>query len=418
MTKITPKIGELRLNPDTKVREIWIGEWVPDTIDMSGKIAEKNPPTPSPKVTKPKQDSDYKTGIEISRPAPEPQKRSYGKLIAIALVVAAIIGIVIAISSIPAPLGSEENPYLIYDGEDLQNIICGDDSVHYALANDIDLSEYPDWEPIFGQETFLLWTEEVYFEGTLDGRGHTITGLKCTDGYAGLFKCLEGTVKNLNIEDAYIVAETFAAGILAGWSYKSTVSDCKISGTVTGKSQGSIGGIIGDHMSESTIIRSSFTGTISGAGTDSGYHCSYTSIGGIVGDNSGVIRDSSFRGTISSSDGTAYYTGGIAGSVHFQGEIYDCSVSGSITGDGYVGGIAGWVDGGKVINCKSSGYVQAASLGHRKFATVAGIVAYLEGSKDYVGTVQGCSTTASISSRNTTESGQIVASIGDYGRVI
>ena len=424
---MTPKINDTRTNPETGIRERWNGQFW-ERID-DGSINEpskknKNPGTKplvkeDSKPVTPNVTQTRETRTQIPRTTDPEPKSGLGKIIAVILVIAAIVGIVVAISSIPAPLGSAENPYLIYDGEDLQNIICGDDSVHYALANDIDLSGYPDWEPISSTETFLLWREVVYFEGTLDGRGHTITGLKCTSRNGGLFSQIRGTVKNLNVEDADVVG----SGILAYFSYKATISDCNFSGTVTG-SDGSIGGIVGENGRESTIIRSSFTGTVSG--TDTGYN-SYTRIGGIAGKNGGIISDSVFKGTLCSSDGTAFYTGGIAGSVYYCGVIKDCSVSGSISGDYYVGGIAGWVDGGKVINCKSSGSVQVAYLGSNKFAVVSGVVALLEGSKDNIGTVQDCTSTAYVSAEwdniylpppFTGETGHIVARTGDYAKVI
>ena len=434
---MTPKINDTRTNPETGIRERWNGQFW-ERID-AGSINEpskknKNPGTKPPvkedsKPVTPNVTQTRETRTQIPRTI-DPEPSGLGKIIAVILVIAAIVGIVVAISSIPAPLGSAENPYLIYDGEDLQNIICGDDSVHYALANDIDLSGYDNWEPIYYPKKVIFGYKLYYFEGVLDGRGHTITGLKCTDDFnSGLFRELHGTVKNLNIKDAYIVAEGGSgAGIIAGSSYKPTISNCDISGTVTG-SAGDIGGIIG-YNNGGNIISSSFTGTVFGYSN---------AVGGITGGNSGgLISDSSFKGTVTSDvNGGGYVsdersTGGIAGWV--DGVVQDCHVSGSVTGNGHVGGIAGLVDGGKVINCKSSGSVMANILSDdyytppRLSALAGGIVGYLKGpNENYIGTVQGCTSSASVSaemirgshsSADRSETGQIVAEIGDYAKVI
>ena len=384
------QVGDTRTNPETGIRERWNGQFW-ERID-AGSINEpskknkttgtKPPVKQDVKPIQPKQQS-RETRTEIPRPRPEPPKPGYGKIIAV-IIVLAIVGIA-AFTFLPsflsastaAPLGSAEKPYLIKNGEDLKNIIFGDDTVHYALANDIDLSGYSNWEPIFVRETFLLWNDFYYFEGVLDGRGHTITGLKCTDDvYPGLFRELRGTVKNLNIKDAKIVAEdAYSSGVLAASCYAATISNCKISGSVTGVSQ-SMGGIVGANGHDSTITKSSFTGTVSGGSNK---------IGGIAGATSGLISDTSFKGTVSSSSGVGagYRTGGIAGYVSNNGAIQGCSVSGSINGDGYVGGVTGYVEGGKVTNCKSSGSVSAylvRQTGSKKYAIAAGIAAFVGGS--------------------------------------
>ena len=60
-------------------------------------------------------------------------------------------------------------------------------------------------------------------------------------------------------------------------------------------------------------------------------------IGGIVGVNSGTIKNCSFTGTVSGSE----EVGGIAGRNKVSGIIEGCSVSGIVYGDHYIGGIAG-----------------------------------------------------------------------------
>ncbi|MBQ7563478.1 MAG: hypothetical protein IJT16_05755 [Lachnospiraceae bacterium] len=75
-------------------------------------------------------------------------------------------------------------------------------------------------------------------------------------------------------------------------------------------------------------------------------------IGGIVGDNYGVIQNCSFAGTVKGKD----YIGGIAGFNEVGGSIIDCTSYGKITGVHYTGGICGENAGG-IANCTNSSNV-------------------------------------------------------------
>lgn len=60
-------------------------------------------------------------------------------------------------------------------------------------------------------------------------------------------------------------------------------------------------------------------------------------IGGIVGDNKGIISGCSFKGTVNGED----YVGGVAGINELSGIIIDSKTSGNISGTHFTGGIAG-----------------------------------------------------------------------------
>ena len=62
-----------------------------------------------------------------------------------------------------------------------------------------------------------------------------------------------------------------------------------------------------------------------------------TDIGGMVGVNSGMIKNCSFTGTVSGTE----RIGGIAGRNKVSGIIEGCTASGTVYGDHYIGGIAG-----------------------------------------------------------------------------
>ncbi len=127
--------------------------------------------------------------------------------------------------------GTEADPYIIKTAFELARVIGAggknlNQKCYFKLGNDIDLESYS-WLNAVGYSrvgsTDKLFTY-IPFEGTLDGDGHTITGLYATGANgneangankttpdnaklssAGLIPILNGgTVKNLHIRDSYI----------------------------------------------------------------------------------------------------------------------------------------------------------------------------------------------------------------------
>jgi len=86
-------------------------------------------------------------------------------------------------------------------------------------------------------------------------------------------------------------------------------------------------------------------GTVQPAGSAS-------EVGGFVGKNSGLIRNCSFRGTVSGKE----FIGGIAGHNTVSGTLEDCRVSGSIYGGHFVGGIAG-KNVGVIRSCENTALI-------------------------------------------------------------
>lgn len=83
-------------------------------------------------------------------------------------------------------------------------------------------------------------------------------------------------------------------------------------------------------------------------------------IGGIVGENNGIISNCSFTGLVCGKD----YVGGIAGINKINGHISDCSFEGRITGVHFSGGIAGY-NIGSIIRCTNNGKVNTAQTDSR-----------------------------------------------------
>lgn len=192
--------------------------------------------------------------------------------------------------------------------------ICG------LIVNDIEDNAFLTWnisiDPLTGKPSvhnsiFVNeWDMIPSFSGTLDGGGHTVSGIYVNTTYnrAGMFRVIEegGEVKNLTINDSYIYTSANTAGTLAGVNY-GKISDVKV--VVGGASSGYLaGGIVGENQGE--IRKAEFAAAAQGK----------SFAGGIAGLNSGVISYS-FSGK-DASVGSDDCAGGIAG--ESTGEINYC----------------------------------------------------------------------------------------------
>ena len=170
----------------------------------------------------------------------------------------------------------------------------------YLLANDIDLSVYPNWTPI---GRFDPPNDMLPFSGVFDGQGYSITGLKISGneearGLFGYTYC--SAIRNVVIRNPEIQGGDKVGALVGHQAYSSEgIENCAVIG---GKIQGSnrAGGLVG-YMEESPIQNCYST-------------CEVVAMdfyaGGIVGDHRVVasIRNCYATGNIS---GT--YSGGIVG---------------------------------------------------------------------------------------------------------
>ena len=170
----------------------------------------------------------------------------------------------------------------------------------YLLANDIDLSVYPNWTPI---GRFDPPDDMLPFSGVFDGQGYSITGLTISGnedarGLFGYTYC--SAIRNVVIRNPEIEGKD-QVGALVGYKAYSNqgIKNCAVIG---GKIQGRnhVGGLVG-YMEQSPIQNCYST-------------CEVVAMnfyaGGIVGDHRVVasIRNCYATGNIS---GT--YSGGIVG---------------------------------------------------------------------------------------------------------
>ena len=213
--------------------------------------------------------------------------------------------------------GTEENPYLISNVTELQNM-KNDIYAHYELKNDIDAFETRTWNGGKGFEPIVPDQSEgngvggsKFFGGTLEGNGYSINSLyiKSTEeeGASFLGLTMRCRIANVSLEDCNITGSDMVGGF-SGITFPEITffENCRVSGIISG--QMFIGGIAG-HSNGGNFIKCSANVTISG---------SY-SIGGIVGDID-------------------------------KGSIIDCYSTGSFTGTSEIGGILGHQEGSDIRN--------------------------------------------------------------------
>ena len=214
--------------------------------------------------------------------------------------------------------GTESDPYQISTAAQLKrfrDIVNGtggqtqNRGAYAVLTANIDLNNEP-WTPIGN------YTEgnQIYYEGTFDGGGHTISGLNVTGEfvYAGLFGTVkDGTIKSLTVAGkvSHSNSQCIVGGIV-GYASNAVIKNCSNHCSVTGRTTSIIGGIAGFNSS-GAIIDCYNVGTISGINYAE-------AIGGIVGSNSGTISNCYNVGTVSNDTSV----GEIAG--HNNGTVENC----------------------------------------------------------------------------------------------
>ena len=226
--------------------------------------------------------------------------------------------------------GTAEDPYLIKNEVDLAQfaMIVGGNSGYVLNPNacaeltaNIDLRV--SWQPIGTCDAHK--EEPITFTGTFDGNGHTISG-------------------NIdNMGDNY--QESTDVGLFACLGSGGTVKNLKFTGSVRGVGRATnIGGIVGENIG--IVTNCTFSGSVKGN----------DNVGGIVGQNDigGSVTDCTF----SSGDLSVSLSGNIGGVVgQNNSSVTGCTnnVGFSISGSGNnIGGVVG-NNSCTVENCSNSG---------------------------------------------------------------
>lgn len=251
--------------------------------------------------------------------------------------------------------GTESNPYQIANGEQLaklaQDVDSGNEYVgtYFVLTADIVLNDISNWEswdettvPVNTWKPIGNYNNE--FSGTLDGKGHSVSGIYINGNY----KCYalvgrltrHGTIKNIGTEKSFIKGYELTGGI-CGYN-EGRVSNCYNTSKIIGSI--SVGGVCGFSY---ITINCHNTGNVKGIETGNE---KFKFIGGVCGYNSTTITNCYNTGNV-----TGYIkVGGVCGGAKY--EMSNCYNTGCIIGNSDVAGISGSYNG-TLTNCFNTGSV-------------------------------------------------------------
>ncbi|WP_184802637.1 ZmpA/ZmpB/ZmpC family metallo-endopeptidase-related protein, partial [Nitrospirillum iridis] len=225
----------------------------------------------------------------------------------------------------------------------------------YALGRDIDASGTAAWNSGAG------FVPIDSFSGTLDGLGHTITGLtinRPTTVAVGLFGDTPTSngpkIRNLGLVDVNIAGFNRVGGLVGRANSGGSLTNVHVTGAITGYGD-FIGGLVG--LDDQQSISNSWTDvTIT---VPKGY--SGSGVGGLVGwQRSGSLTNVYALGTVYAPD--ASRVGGLVGTDGFIGfgqgaTITNAYATGNVTGNDAVGGLIGIAEGGSITKTYATGSV-------------------------------------------------------------
>lgn len=169
-----------------------------------------------------------------------------------------------------------------------------------------------------------------------------------------------GVIENVKNEGAISVTDSSQAktGGIVG-NNAGQVSKAENTGAVTGTWH--VGGILGysNNSKNTAVINSELhnSGTVTGIGA-------FSYVGGIVGQVfQGKFDDLSNGGTVTVNATNAGYAGGIFGENDAALEFEKFNNSGTIKGNGWIGGIIGYNNGGAIKNSYNTGVVAGTGAG-------------------------------------------------------
>lgn len=264
---------------------------------------------------------------------------------------------------------------IIKDANDLVTKITANHSGDYIIVSNINMASLG-----------TLTTSAIpYFEGNLDGGGHTISNYSSSDSLFGAI--IGGSIKDLRMDNANVtngsplvyyfngseisnvhttgsinngsgIVDSFQGGIM-----KNCSSSCQITNS-TGFSS-SQGGLVG-YAYNVTISDSFATGNITSI--------SNSDIGGLIGNAGNITVDNCYATGDINATGNSYEIGG------FIGYTYDSTITNSFaTGNissqnsDQMGGFAGYLNNTDVSDCYAKGTINSKSNN----ATLGGFAGYI-----------------------------------------
>ena len=248
------------------------------------------------------------------------------------------------------------NPIVIKTAEELDSIridLTGD----YVLGADIDLDIAP-------YNVGAGWTPISKFNGSFDGKGHTISGLKINKNQdrAGLFGDVGGKAKitNVNLKGVDITAGHNIGALVGHMGNGGLIENVTVTGKITGADV--VGGIAGylsnakiknSHANVTVYSKARAGGLVSSAGGDDSLIEGSTSagvvessgsmVGGLAAEATNVKNSYSSAKVISTNAAEYNNVGGLIGYVRpFKGEIINSFATGDVEAiSNNVGGLIG-----------------------------------------------------------------------------
>jgi hypothetical protein len=256
----------------------------------------------------------------------------------------------------PSGSGTEGDPFLIADYEDLK--VVGTDSLTYSLNGVYRLTADIDASPSateHGDSGFVPIGKypSAPFTGVFHGGGHVINSLtinRDTVNHVGLFGFLDfnATIDSLGLLGCSIKGQN-DVGSLVGWNDGGNIMVCYTNGSVTGYR--TVGGLVGYNGEYGDIIKSCAEGSVT---------CIFDNAGGLVGFNSnGTVSESYSISTVTGK----WQVGGLVGTTlnTSSGSVNGCYATGSVTGSFRVGGLVGYSWYGAVAGSYATGSVMGDS---------------------------------------------------------
>ena len=269
-------------------------------------------------------------------------KNNFKKVLSVVMVLAMLVATmtIVPLTASAASLGeSLDNPYLIYDAEDLLNKMGTDDRTarrYYKLMDDIDMTDYDDFY-------------SCKYDGGLyiDGNGKTISNLTIKNSNSGngigLIATTKGPVEIFNITFENLTVQPrsayrFIGGILGYASTGSVdMNNCTItSGTIQCKNTTysiALGGMIG--IATDTACNVTMTNCVNNADViDTANTSGNTMVGGLMGvfdlkdGSTFTLTNCKNTGTIQAAVATTgYYLGQLYGKFHASANPADLIVT-------------------------------------------------------------------------------------------
>ena len=223
------------------------------------------------------------------------------------------------------------------------------------------------------------------FAGTFDGQGHTISNLTIgtadapiTGELAGLFGVVEGTVKNLFLDEVSVNANVgYYVGGLVAYAV-GPIENCHITKLDMDAAASGVGGLIGYATSGNSIYGCSVSGEIAVKSGCQG-------VGGFIGSmgKNAQITYSGATVAVTAPKERSTNAGGFIGRGNGERDaraiVKNCYSKGAVTGGAYAGGFTGSMAGMDIQNCYATGNVTDAFVGMTSFAGTNSVASYLDG---------------------------------------